>query len=89
MVGHFPHLYLSGGTAGNPRKFNIREEDDFGFDNRRVMIKLPHEGIVYCRGVGDSRKNPEMACVMFDSEDNIRERYGYRGKLGRWSDIFQ
>lgn len=44
MVGHFPHLYLSGGTAGNPRKFNIREEDDFGFDNRRVMIKLPHEG---------------------------------------------
>ncbi|KAE9173095.1 hypothetical protein PF005_g26421 [Phytophthora fragariae] len=88
-VGDPPNVFLSGGNAGSPYKLNIQEEDEFGLDNRRVMIKLPDEGVVYCRGVGNSRKNPEMACVLFDSEGNVHDRYGYRGKLGRWNDIFQ
>lgn len=53
------------------------------------MIKLPDEGIVYCRGVGDDYRNPEMACVLFDSSGKVRDRYGYLGKLGRWNDIVQ
>ncbi|KAG6610585.1 uncharacterized protein IUM83_06704 [Phytophthora cinnamomi] len=88
-VGDSPHRFLSGGNAGNPYKFNIREEDDLGYDNKRVMIKLPDEGVVFCRGVGGNPKNPEMACVLFDSKGNVRDRHGYQGNLGRWNDIFQ
>ncbi|KAG2765647.1 hypothetical protein Pcac1_g22927 [Phytophthora cactorum] len=86
-VGDHPSRFLSGGDASNSYKFNNREEQDFGYDNMRVMIELPDEGIVYCRGVGDNHTNPEMACVLFDSEGNVRDRYAYLGKLGRWNDI--
>ncbi|KAG6957512.1 hypothetical protein JG687_00009936 [Phytophthora cactorum] len=88
-VGDHPSRFLSGGDASNSYKFNNREEQDFGYDNMRVMIELPDEGIVYCRGVGDNHTNPEMACVLFDSEGNVRDRYAYLGKLGRWNDIVQ
>ncbi|ETP49664.1 hypothetical protein, variant [Phytophthora nicotianae P10297] len=88
-VGDHPNCFLSGGNASNSTKFDIREEHDFGYDNTRVMIELPDEGVVYCRGVGDNHTNPEMACVLFDHEGNARERYAYLGKLGRWSDIVQ
>ncbi|KAG6961509.1 hypothetical protein JG688_00009046 [Phytophthora aleatoria] len=88
-VGDHPSRFLSGGDASNSYKFNIREAQDFGYDNMRVMIELPDEGIVYCRGVGDNHTNPEMACVLFDSEGNVRDRYAYLGKLGRWNDIVQ
>ncbi|GMF44798.1 unnamed protein product [Phytophthora fragariaefolia] len=87
--GDHPCTFLSGGNAGDPFKFNIREKHDFGYDNRRVMIKLPDDGIVFCRGVGGDCKNPKMACVLFDAEGNVRDQYGYKGKLGRWNDIFQ
>ncbi|ETM51576.1 hypothetical protein L914_04620 [Phytophthora nicotianae] len=88
-VGDHPNCFLSGGNASNSTKFDIREEHDFGYDNTRVMIELPDEGVVYCRGVGDNHTNPEMACVLFDHRGNARERYAYLGKLGRWSDIVQ
>ncbi|KAI9989048.1 hypothetical protein PInf_022774 [Phytophthora infestans] len=88
-VGDRPDRFLSGGDASKAKRFNIRENHDFGYDDMRVMIELPDEGIVFCRGVGDNPNNPEMACVLFDSAGNVRDRYGYLGKLGRWSDIVQ
>jgi hypothetical protein len=89
MVGDYPNPFLSGGDAGDSFKFSVRDEPDFGFDSKCLMIKLPDEGFVFCRGVGDNKKNPKMACVLFDSNGQVRDRYGYLGKLGRWSDIFQ
>ncbi|KAL7694190.1 hypothetical protein Plhal304r1_c002g0007061 [Plasmopara halstedii] len=88
-VGDDPNVYLSMSDASQRYKYNIREEHDWGYDNTRVMIELPDEGIVFCRGVGDDVENPKMACVLFDKNAKIRERYAYRGKLGRWNDIVQ
>ncbi|TDH71469.1 hypothetical protein CCR75_008292 [Bremia lactucae] len=88
-VGDASCSYLSVGDGSKQCKYNIRKEHDFGYENTRVMIALPDEGIVFCRGVGDDKSNPEMACVLFDDEGNVCERYGHLGKLGRWKDIVQ
>lgn len=86
-VGDPPHVFLSGGDASDPKKFNIRKKHDLGHENNCTMIKLPREGIVFCRGIGSDPINPTMACVLFDADGNIRDEYGYMGLIDRWNDI--
>ncbi|EEY62131.1 uncharacterized protein PITG_21165 [Phytophthora infestans T30-4] len=47
-AGYYDDDFLRGFRRG---WFNIRENHDFGYDDMRVMIELPDEGIVFCRGV--------------------------------------
>ncbi|KAE9129175.1 hypothetical protein PF010_g4246 [Phytophthora fragariae] len=90
MVGDSPNTFLSGGVDGNDYKFNIRQEHGFGFDNRRIMIKLPVHGVVFCRGVGDDASNPTMACVLFNPVDGkLWNTEAHMYQLGRWNDIVQ
>lgn len=88
-MGDSPHRFLSGGVVSNPYKFNVREEHDLGMDNKRVMVKLRDEGIVFCRGVGSDHANPLMACVLFHADGRVRDRNGFKGMMGRWDDIVQ
>ncbi|RLN88793.1 hypothetical protein BBJ28_00023295 [Nothophytophthora sp. Chile5] len=88
-VGDGPDRFLSGGVEGNNYKFNVRKEHDFGHDDKRIMIKLPNEGVVFCRGVGMNWDNPLMACVLFDQDGRVQDNYHYKGRLGRWNDIVQ
>lgn len=88
-VGDHPNQFLSGGVDGNDYKFNIREVHGFGFDNRRIMIKLPVEGFVFCRGVGGDVRNPEMSCVLFHADGTVQNTDGYKNLLGRWNDMAQ
>ncbi|KAK1945995.1 hypothetical protein P3T76_003043 [Phytophthora citrophthora] len=82
--------FRRGGTGDNSYKFNIRKEDDFGHVNKRIMVKLPGVGVVFCRGIGPNSDNPEMACLLFDSTTGkVTNKYGFKGKLGHWRDIVQ
>ncbi|KAL3666976.1 hypothetical protein V7S43_007921 [Phytophthora oleae] len=90
VVGDGANHFLSGGTGEKPYKFNIRKTDDFGNVSKRIMLKLPGVGIVFCRGISSNSENPEMACVLFDSTTaEITNKYGFQGKFGCWRDIVQ
>ncbi|GLD94392.1 hypothetical protein PINS_up003003 [Pythium insidiosum] len=89
-VGDHPNRFLSGGVQGNDYKFRVNESEDFGVSGKCATVKLPDVGIVFCRGVGDDDDaDPEMACVLFNEDGSVRDRYAYRGLLGRWLDIIQ
>jgi hypothetical protein len=50
---------LAGGIHGHHVKFRVTDAEDFGLPGKCMMLKLPDDGMVFCRGIaGDDHRNP-------------------------------
>jgi hypothetical protein len=79
IVGDPPHGCLAGGIHGQHVMFRVTDAETL--PGKWMMLKLPDDGMVFCRGIaGDDHRNPWTACVVI-KPDGIRSVRPTRTKV--------